>query len=333
MRTVRPKVLVTRTIPEAGIRLLDAACDVVQWRSDEVIPRDTLKAMLADKDACLTLVTERFDADLFDAAPRLKVVANFAVGYDNLDVPEATRRGIMLTNTPDVLTDTTADYAWMLLMAAARNVLPGTQYIAAGNWTSWKPNIGVGPDIHGATLGIIGMGSIGRAVARRASGFGMRILYHGPHRYPDAEASLGAEYRERKEDLLCEADFVSIHAPLTPDTYHLIDADALALMKPTAVLVNTARGAVVDTDALVSALSAHRLFAAGLDVTDPEPLPANHPLMLLPNCIVTPHIASASFATRDATSILAARNILAALRGERPPSLINPEVFHENRVQ
>jgi len=333
MRTVRPKVLVTRTIPEAGLRLLDAECDVEQWHSDEVIPRDTLKTMLTDKDACLTLVTERFDADLFDAAPRLKIVANFAVGYDNLDVPEATRRGIMLTNTPDVLTDTTADFAWMLLMAAARNVLPGTQYIVAGKWTSWKPNVGVGPDIHGATLGIIGMGSIGRAVARRASGFGMRILYYGPHRYPDAEASLGAEYRERKEDLLREADFVSIHAPLTPDTYHLIDADALALMKPTAVLVNTARGPVVDTDALVLALSAHRLFAAGLDVTNPEPLPANHPLMLLPNCIVTPHIASASFGTRDATSILAARNILAALRGERPPSLINPEVFHVGRAQ
>ncbi len=329
MSTTRPKVLITRIIPEVGVRLLRETCDVEQWQSNEGIPRDTLKVMLADKDACLALVTERFDADLFAAAPRLKVVANFAVGYDNLDLAEATRRGIMLTNTPDVLTETTADFAWTLLMAAARNVLPADEYIRAGRWTILKPGACLGQDVYGSTLGIIGLGQIGQAVARRATGFNMRVLYHSPRRVPDVEARYGAEYREHKADLLREADFVSLHAPLTPDTRHLIDADALALMKPTAVLVNTARGAIVDTDALVHALTTGRIFAAGLDVTDPEPLPADHPLMRLPNCVVAPHIGSGSFAARDATSVLAARNILAALRGERPPSLLNPDVLQK----
>lgn len=327
MSATRPKVLVTRNLPEAGIRLLRDACEVAQWASDEAIPRDTLKEMLADKEGCLTVVTERYDADLFDAAPRLKVVANFAVGYDNFDIPEATRRGIMLTNTPGVLTETTADFAWTLLMAAARNVLPGNRYIAEGNWTTWKPLVGLGPDVHGATLGIIGLGEIGQAVARRAQGFSMRVLYHGPRRNPGGEARTGATYVERKAEFLSTCDFISLHVPITAETRHFIDREALALMKPTAVLINTARGAVVDSDALSEALAAGRIFAAGLDVTDPEPLPADHPLMRLPNCIVTPHIASGSFAARDATCVLAARNILAALSGERPPSLLNPEAF------
>ncbi len=322
-----PNVLITRIIPEAGLQPLRDACDVEQWQSDEAIPRETLLRMIADKDACIAMSTDRFDATLFDAAPRLKVVANFAVGYDNLDVPEATRRGIVLTNTPDVLTDTTADFAWALLMAAARNVPQGQEYVRGGNWTTWKPNLLVAPDIHHATLGIIGMGRIGREVARRAAGFRMNILYHNRRRDEDAEREFGATYCANVDDLFRAADFITVHAPISPETYHLVSDDAFALMKPRAVLVNTARGGVVDPDALYRALATQRIHAAGLDVTEPEPLPADHPLLSLPNCIVTPHIASASFKTRDDTTDLAVRNILAVLHGERPPTPINPDAL------
>lgn len=324
---MKPKVLVTRNLPEAGLAQLRERCEVEQWQSDDVIPRETLTQMLGDKDGCLTLTTERFDAEMFDAGPRLQVVANYGVGYDNLDIAEATRRGIVLTNTPDVLTDTTADFAWTLLLATARNVLPGVRYIAGDNWRTFTPSVGVGPDIHGATLGLIGLGRIGREVARRATGFRMKIIYHNRRRDPDAERACGATYYEDVDDLYRTADFISLHVPLTAETRHMVDDHAFALMKPRAVLVNTARGPVVDPDALHRALAGNRIYAAALDVTEPEPLPTDHPLLSLPNCLVTPHIASASFAAREAMCDLAARNILAVLAGERPPTPLNPIVF------
>src|SRR5262245_1285728 len=219
MGDTAPKVLITRNLPAVGTDLLREHGFVVeQWESDDTIPRDALMRMIADKDACLTVVTERFDAELFDAAPKLRVVANFATGFDNLDVPEATRRGILLTNTPDVLTHSTADFAFALLMAVARTIVPGAEFIRRGAWTAWRPMIFLEQDVHHATLGIIGLGRIGREVARRATGFQMRIIYSGNRRDPDAERDFGAEYRESPDDVLREADFVSLHVPLTERT-------------------------------------------------------------------------------------------------------------------
>ncbi len=332
MHTALPKVLVTRNLPESGLALLREHCAVQQWASDDVIPRDTLKTMLADKIACLALLTDRFDAELFDAAPGLKVVANLAVGFDNLDVDEATRRGVVLTNTPDVLTDATADYAWALLLAAARQIVPNADYVKAGKWKTWEPMGFLGPNIHHATLGIVGMGRIGHEVARRAHGFKMRIIYHDPQRAADAERDYGAEYCTDLDEVLRVADFVSLHVPLRPSTHHLIDRRSLALMKPRAVLINTARGAVVDPDALYDILAAGRIYAAAMDVTEPEPIPPDHQLLSLPNCLVTSHIASATFKTRDEMCELAARNILAVLHGERPLTPINPDVLEQMRI-
>jgi glyoxylate reductase len=328
MASAAPKVLITRNLPAAGRDLLREHGFVIeQWQSDDPIPRDTLMRMIADKDACLAVVTDRFDAAVFDVAPHLRVVANFATGFDNLDVAEATRRGILLTNTPDVLTHSTADFAFALLMTVARNIVPSAAFIKRGEWTAWRPMYFLGQDVHHATLGVIGLGRIGREVARRGTGFQMRVIYHGSHRDPDAERDFGAEYRGNVDDLLREADFISLHVPLTDRTRHLIDDHALGLMKPNAVLVNTSRGPVVDQDALYRALSEGRIRGAALDVTDPEPLPADHPLLSLPNCLIVPHIASATVETRDAMCLLAARNIVAAFAGERPPTPINPEVL------
>lgn len=328
MASATPRVLITRNLPAVGTDLLrQHGFAVERWESDDPIPRETLKRMIADKDACLAVVTDRFDAEMFDAAPNLKVVANFATGFDNLDVPEATRRGILLTNTPDVLNHSTADFAFALLLAVARNIVPGAAFIKRGEWTAWRPMIFLGPDVHGATLGIIGLGRIGREVARRATGFQMQVIYHGNRRDPDAERDFGVQFRENVDDVLREADFISLHVPLTARTRNLIDDRALSLMKPTAILINTSRGPVIDQDALYRALSEGRIRAAGLDVTTPEPLPTDHPLLSLPNCLIVPHIASATVETRDAMCLLAARNIVAALTGERPPTPINPDVL------
>ena len=324
----KPRVLVTRVIPDAGLDMVRDACEVDLW-TDELPPaRDELLRRVAGVDGLLSLLTDRVDDELLDAAgDQLKVVSNFAVGFDNIDVPALTRRRIPGGNTPGVLTETTADLAFALLMAAARRIPESVDYVRAGRWRTWGPMLLMGVDIHGATLGIVGFGRIGREMARRAGGFGMEILYHDVHpASPEEEAELGAR-RVDMAELLQRSDFVTLHVNLTDETHHLIDAEALHAMKPTAVLINTSRGPVVDPAALETALRDGEIFAAGLDVTEPEPLPADHPLVALPNCVVVPHIASASRVTRDRMAEMAAANLLAGVRGERLPTPINPEVY------
>jgi lactate dehydrogenase-like 2-hydroxyacid dehydrogenase len=276
----------------------------------------------------LSLFSNRVDDELLDAAgPGLKVVSNFAVGYDNVDVAATTARGIPVGNTPGVLTDTTADLAFALLMAAARRIVEGAEYVKAGEWEDWRSVMPLGCDVHGATLGIIGMGRIGRAVARRATGFDMRVIYYDPYCEPEDDPNASPGRRCDLDELLAEADFVSLHVPLSEDTRHLIDAGAIAQMKPTAILVNTSRGPVVDTEALYDALVAKQIAYAALDVTDPEPLPAGHKLLSLSNCVVVPHVGSATVPTRDRMAVLAAENLLAGVRGEPLPHCVNPEVY------
>ena len=326
--TGRPRVLVTRLIPDEGLDPVRAACEVDLWEDELPPPRDELLRRVAGVDGILSLLTDRIDDELLDAAgPQLKVVSNFAVGFDNIDVPALTRRRIPAGNTPGVLTETTADLAFALLMAAARRIPESVDYVRDGRWKTWGPMLLMGVDVHGGTLGIIGFGRIGREMARRGRGFGMRILYHDVHpATPEDEAELGAT-RVEMDELLAASDFITLHVNLTDETHHLIDAGALAAMKPTAVLVNTSRGPVVDPAALETALREGEIFAAGLDVTEPEPLPADHPLVALPNCVVVPHIASASRVTRGKMAAMAAANLLAGLGGERLPTPVNPEVY------
>jgi glyoxylate reductase len=324
-------VFVARRIPDAGLAPIAAAAEVDVWPDRLPPPADVLRERVKDCDGLVSLLTDRVDASLLDAAPRLRVVSNFAVGFNNVDVAACTARGVAVGNTPGVLTDTTADLAWSLLMAAARRVAEGDRYVRAGRWQTWGPMLLMGPDVHGATLGIVGFGRIGQAVARRAGGFGMTILYHDVARLPEAvERELGARFVPLDE-LLASSDFISLHVNLTDETRGLIDADALGGMKRTAVLVNTSRGPVVDSMALFAALRDGVIGAAGLDVTDPEPLPVDHPLLTLENCLVVPHIASASPVTRGKMASMAAANLLAGVRGERLPTPVNPEVYEGNR--
>jgi glyoxylate reductase len=322
----KPKVFVTRVIPERGLAKILEHTDAVVWQDELPPPRAILLEKAHDCAGLVTLLTDSVNDELFDAAPHLKVVANYAVGFDNIDVPAATRRGIPVTNTPGVLTETTADLAFTLLMSSARRIAEGRDYAKNGKWRTWGPMLLMGQDIYGATLGIAGIGRIGYAVARRAKGFNMKIIYHDAFRSEKAEKDLGAEFVS-KQELLERSDFLSLHVPLTPETHHFIDAVALSTMKRNAVLINTSRGPVVDTMALYDALKTGRIFAAGLDVTDPEPLPADHPLYTLDNALIVPHIASASFETRNQMAELAADNLLAGLAGKLPPTCLNPEVF------
>ncbi len=326
------KVYVTREVPDAGLTMVLKACDAEVWEGGLPVPREVLLEKVADVDGLYCLLTERVDDELLDAAPNLRVVSNYAVGYNNIDVAACTARGIPVGNTPGVLTDTTADFAFTLLVAAARRVTEAAAYVLDGKWQTWGPKLLLGVDIYGATLGVIGYGRIGQAVARRARGFDMRVLYHDPY----AAGGPGASDPDgpRAVDLntlLAESDFVSVHVPLTEETHHLIGANELGKMKATAILVNTSRGPVVDPDALVGALASHRIAAAALDVTEPEPLPADHALLALPNCIVTPHIASASVATRNKMAVIAAENLLAGLEGRRLPHCVNPEVYEASK--
>jgi glyoxylate reductase len=324
------KVFVTRAIPQAGLELVRQACDAEVWPGETPPPQEVLLDKVRGLDGLLCLLTDRVDAELIDAAgPGLKVISNFAVGYDNVDMTAATARGIPVGNTPGVLTETTADMAFALLMAAARRIVEGADYVRASKWLTWGPTLYLGHDVHGATLGIIGMGRIGRALAHRATGFDMRILYFDPYCDESKAPYVDVGLRCNLDELLAEADFVSLHVPLSADTQRLINAQTLAMMKPTAVLINTARGPVVDSEALYEALAAGQIAYAALDVTDPEPLPAGHKLLTLPNCLVVPHIASASWATRNRMATMAAENLLAGLRGERLPNCVNPEVYGE----
>ena len=328
---MRPKAYITRKIPSEALDIIAASCDYRIWDSEgEPIPRDVLEAEIGDVDGVLTLLTERVDRHLLDAAPRLKVVANMAVGYDNIDVAECTRRGIVVTNTPGVLTETTADLAFALILAAARRVTEAERYLRQGQWKTWSPMLLTGVDVHGATLGIVGLGRIGEAVARRARGFSMRVLYANRSARPEVEAALGIE-RRGLDELLKSSDFVSIHVPLNDSTRHLIGERELNLMKPTAVLVNTSRGPVVNERDLYRALKDRRIFAAGLDVFDTEPIRSDNPLLELDNVVLLPHIGSASIATRTQMAVMAARNLTQVLAGQTPQNPVNPEALVDDR--
>ena len=306
----KPKVFVSRTIPEGGLEMVRKACKVEIWTDEMPPPRELLLERVHGVDGLLCLLTDPIDAEVLDAAgPGLRVVSNYAVGYNNIDIAAATARGIPVGNTPGVLTETTADMAFALLMAAARRVVEGVDYTRAGKWRTWGPTLLLGHDVHGATLGIVGMGRIGQAVTRRARGFDMKVIYYDPFCDEDKVPYVDVAVRCSLDELLAESDFVSVHVPLTEETRHLINADTLAQMKPTAILINSSRGPVVDSDALYDALATGNIAYAALDVTDPEPLPVGHKLLSLSNCLVVPHIASASWATRTRMAVMAAENL------------------------
>ncbi len=325
-------VLVTRRLPKPAMDAITSRCDADVWEDDWAIPRDELLRRVAGKVGAVTLLTEKVDAEFLDAGPDLVIVANYAVGFDNIDVEECTRRGVMATNTPEVLTDTTADTAWALLMATGRRVAEGDRFLRSRQPWIWGPEMMLGQDVHHKTLGIVGFGRIGQAVARRSQGFGMRVIYYDTYRPPpEVEREFGAEYRDL-DDLLAEADFISIHVALTPETRHLFGADQFRKMKPTAVIVNTSRGPVIDEPALAEALKAGEIFAAGLDVFEKEP--EVHPDLLgLDNAVVIPHLGSATVDTRNAMGLLAAENLVAALEGRRPTTLLNPEVWEQRAAR
>jgi len=323
----KPKVLVTRKFFDEAIDLIKTVADVEIYPSEEdPIPREVLLDKVQDIDGLLPMLTDRVDQTLLDRGKRLKVVSNYAVGYNNIDVNEATKHGVMVTNTPDVLTDTTADCAFMLLMAISRRLVEVDKFVREGKWVkAWGPKMLLGSDITGKTLGIIGLGRIGKAVVPRAKGFNMKILYH--NRNPDPEAEkLGVEYRSMDE-ILAESDYISLHVPLNDNTKHLIGEPELKKMKKTAYLINTSRGPVVDENALTKALKENRIAGAGLDVLYEEPTNPKNPLLKLDNVIVAPHIGSATIETRLAMAMKAATNLTAALKGEQPPDLLNPEVL------
>jgi glyoxylate reductase len=305
------KVFVTRALPGGAIDRLAAEHEVEVWPEPLPPPRDELHAHVREAEGLLALLTDRVDAELMDAAPNLRAISNYAVGVDNIDVDAATARGIPVGNTPDVLTDTTADLAVALMLGIGRRLVDGDAYVRRGEWRTWEPDQLLGRDLHGATVGIVGFGRIGQAVARRLEGFECTILH--------TSRSGGVGF----EELLERSDFVSVHTPLTPETRGLIDADALRRMKPTAYLVNTARGPVVDTEALAAGLHAGEIAGAALDVTDPEPMPADHPLLDAPNLLVLPHLGSATHATRERMADMAVDNLMAGLRGEPMPHQVN----------
>ena len=324
--TNKPKVFVTRIIPEEGLSLVREACDMELWEHELPPPREVLLEKIKDKVGVLSLLTDKIDAELMDANPQIRVVSNFAVGFDNIDIKAATERGLPIGNTPGVLTDTTADIAFTLLMATARRISESIDYVRAAKWKTWGPMLLMGQDIHKATLGIIGFGRIGQGMAKRASGFDMKVLYHDVYRRQDLEQSMGVTYADI-DTILAEADFVSIHTDLNPSTRYMFNAVAFAKMKRTAILINSARGPIVDHMALYEALKSGQILGAGLDVTDPEPIPVDHPLLTLPNCLIVPHIASASVATRGKMASMAANNLIAGVRGERLPTPVNPNVY------
>ncbi|HZQ08031.1 MAG TPA: D-glycerate dehydrogenase [Anaerolineae bacterium] len=325
---MKPKVFVSRIIPDEGLNLILEACDAEVWQEELPPPHNVLLEKIKDKVGLLSLLTDKIDAELMDLNPQLRVVSNYAVGFDNIDIQAATERGLPVGNTPGVLTDTTADFAFTLLMSAARRVVEGADYVRAGKWKTWGPKLLTGVDIHGATLGLVGFGRIGQAMAKRASGFDMRVLYYDQYRREDLEQSMGVTFVDM-DTLLRESDFVSIHTDLNASTRHLFNANAFSKMKTTAILINSARGPIVDPNALYDALSAGKIRAAALDVTEPEPINMDSPLVHMPNCLIVPHIASASIATRGKMAEIAAKNLIAGVNGERLVTPVNPEVYEK----
>ena len=324
----RPKAFITRTLLPDAVDIVRQVADVEIWPDESPPPPDELRRRAAGADGILTTIMDRVDADLMDAAPNLRAISQLAVGLDNVDVAEATRRGIPVGNTPGVLSKSTADLAFALLLGAARRTSESERWLRGGNWRlAFHPTHWLGQDVHEATLGIVGLGQIGLEVARRARGFDMRILYHSRTRKTDAEAEYGIEYAGFPA-LLSQADFIMLCVPLTPQTHHLISTAELAMMKPTAILINVSRGPVVDPQALYQSLHANRIGGAALDVTSPEPIPSDDPLLTLDNLTITPHIGSAALPTRLNTMKLAARNLAAALTDHPMETCANPEVYN-----
>lgn len=319
----QPTVFISRRIPEAGLALLRDHCLIILW--DQTLPpgRQEILEKVPGVSGILSLLTDKIDAEIMDmAGSQLSVISNYAVGYDNIDIQAANQRKIAVGNTPDVLTDATADHAFALMLAAGRHIVAGEKNVREGAWNTWGPGIFLGADFQGATLGLIGYGRIGKAMAKRAGGFDMQVIFFDPTCETDEKAR-----KVDLETLLCQSDIISLHAPLTSETKYLINEDSFKKMKSNCILVNTARGEMIESNALYHALKNRQIFAAGIDVTDPEPLTHDSPLLTLENLIVTPHIASASFKTRDNMAIIAANNIIAGIQGKRLPHIVNPEIY------
>lgn len=326
---MKPKILVARAVFPDVVARLEQYFDVESNQDDQVFSSDELVEKLRGKDGLFATLSERISAEVIDATPTLKAVCNMAVGFNNIDLAAASRAGIMVTNTPDVLNETTADFAWALMMATARRITEAEHWLRAGHWKKWRYDVLLGADLHGSTLGILGMGRIGQAIARRSSGFNMKVIYHNRSRLPDnlEDAANHARY-VGKEELLRSADHVMLTLPYSQQLHHTIGAAEIALMKPSATLINVARGGIVDDAALIAALREQRIAAAGLDVYENEPA-LNPGFLTLSNVVLTPHIASASEPTRRAMANCAADNLIAAFDGRQPPNLLNPEVWRK----
>ncbi|AOW98495.1 D-glycerate dehydrogenase [Moorena producens PAL-8-15-08-1] len=323
----QPKVFITRRLPDTRLEQLHQIANVEIWPERQPPLYEVLLNKVKEIDGLLCLLTDSIDKQIIEAAPSLKVISQLAVGYDNIDISAATIRGIPIGHTPGVLTEATADLAWTLLMATARRVIEADKFVRAGHWQTWEPTLLLGPNISGATLGIVGFGRIGQAVARRGRGFDMEILYYSRHRRDsELEESLGVKYAEF-DVLLRESDFITIHTALSEETYHLFSTPQFELMKSSAILINTARGAIVDPEALYQALSNGQIAAAALDVTKPEPIPMDSPLLTLDNLIITPHIGSATYQTRSQMATMAVNNLIAGLLGKPLPYCVNPQVY------
>ncbi|MGC8933239.1 MAG: glyoxylate reductase [Candidatus Methanodesulfokora sp.] len=325
---MKPSLFMTREIPKRGLDIIRENFDVDLWPDEAPPSKEEIIKRIRDKQALVSLLTDPIDEEVINSAPNLRIIAQYAVGFDNIDLKAATKRGIYVTNTPEVLTETTADFAFALMLAVARRVVEADKYVRNGKWkVAWHPLMMLGEDVHGRTLGIVGLGRIGCAVARRARGFNMKILYYDVVRREDMERELGIKYVDL-ETLLKESDFVTIHTPLTPETYHLIGEKQLRMMKKTAFLINTSRGKVVDQKALYKALKEGWIAGAALDVFEQEPIEMDDPLLELENVVLAPHIASASHETRSRMAEIVAENLLAFKRGEIPPTLVNKDVIN-----
>lgn len=329
---MRPSVYITRRIPDSTLEKISEVCQVEMWEEEDIpVPRAVLEEKIENIDGLFCLLTETIDEALLQKAKQLKVISNMAVGYNNIDVTAATEKGIFVTNTPGVLTETTADLTFALLMATARRIVEASDFLREGSWKTWSPMLLTGQDVYGATLGIIGMGRIGESLAKRAKGFDMRILYHNRSRKEEAEKTWGIEYADL-DSLLRESDFVCVMTPYTEETRNLIGERELSLMKNSAILINTARGGIVNEAALYEALKQNKIWAAGIDVFEQEPVSPDHPLLTLPNVVTLPHIGSASIQTRTRMAELAAANLIQGVMGKPPRNRVNQDVVQARKI-